>query len=98
MAVEGKFGQGKRRFGLGRLMTKLAITSEVLIQISFLVMNLEHLLTRGIFSWLSSWWQGWRFPGKARLVAKGTTIHVDCSVRRGDGLTARGVRILQLAA
>ena len=45
IAIEGKFGQGKRRFGLGRLMAKLALTSETMIQISFLVMNLEHLLS-----------------------------------------------------
>ncbi len=50
MAVEGKFGQGKRRFGLGRLMAKLAVTSEVMILVSFLVMNSEHLLARGVFS------------------------------------------------
>jgi transposase, IS5 family len=54
MAIEGKFGQGKRRVGLGRLMVKLAVTSEVMIQISFLVINLEHLLARVVFSWLSS--------------------------------------------
>lgn len=39
MAIEGKFGQGKRRFGLGRLMAKLARTSETMIHMSFLVMN-----------------------------------------------------------
>jgi len=60
MAIEGKFGQGKRRFGLGRLMAKLARTSETMIHLSFLVMNLEQLLTRAVFSWLASWWQGWR--------------------------------------
>jgi transposase, IS5 family len=42
--IEGKFGEGKRRFGLGRVMTKLAHTSESAIAISFLVMNLERLL------------------------------------------------------
>lgn len=42
--IEGKFGQGKRRFSLGRVMTKLAHTSESAIAISFLVMNLETLL------------------------------------------------------
>jgi len=52
-AVEGKFGQGKRRFSLGRIMTKLAQTSEVSILISFIVMNLEKILT-GIVSF-------WRF-------------------------------------
>ncbi len=59
MAIEGKLGQGKRRFGLGRLMAKLARTSETMIHISFLVMNLEHLLTRAVFSWLPSWWLAW---------------------------------------
>jgi transposase, IS5 family len=42
--IEGKFGQGKRRFGLGRLMTKLACTSETAIALCFLVMNLEKWL------------------------------------------------------
>ncbi len=34
IAVEGKFGQGKRRFSLARIMTKLAGTSEVSIMVS----------------------------------------------------------------
>jgi IS5 family transposase len=59
MAIEGKFGQGKRRFGLGCLMAKLAQTSETMIHVSFLVMNLEQLLTRAVFLWLVSWWRGW---------------------------------------
>jgi IS5 family transposase len=42
--VEGKFGQGKRRFGLGRITAKRADTSEVVIAICFLVMNLEKIL------------------------------------------------------
>jgi hypothetical protein len=98
MAVEGKFGQGKRRFGLGRLMAKLALTSEVMIQVSFLVMNLEHLLARGVFYWLSSWWHGWMFSGKAMLVAKGAMMNADFSDRSGGGLAARGARISQFAA
>jgi transposase, IS5 family len=60
MAIEGKFGQGKRRFGLGRLMAKLAVTSEAMIQIAFLVMNLEHLLVRVGSWWLLVWWPSWR--------------------------------------
>jgi hypothetical protein len=51
IAVEGKFGQGKRRFTLGRVMTKLAQTSEVSIMISFIVMNLEKILS-GVISFL----------------------------------------------
>jgi hypothetical protein len=44
-AIEGKFGQGKRRFGLNRVMAKLDNTSETVISITFLVMN------------LSTWWR-----------------------------------------
>lgn len=55
-AVEGKFGQGKRRFSLGRIMTKLAETSEVSIMISFIVMNLERILTGILSFWLFIKW------------------------------------------
>ena len=47
--IEGKFGQGKRRFSLDRIMTKLACTSETAICIIFMVMNLEKLLRDIIF-------------------------------------------------
>jgi hypothetical protein len=50
-AIEGKFGQGKRRFSLGRVMSKLARTSESAIWIIFLVMNLERWL-KAILFWL----------------------------------------------
>ena len=43
-AIEGKFGQGKRRFRLNLVMAKLSQTSETVIAISFLVMNLVNLL------------------------------------------------------
>ena len=56
IAVEGKFGQGKRRFSLACVMTKLAQTSEVSIMISFIVMNLEKILT-GILSFLLFVWR-----------------------------------------
>ncbi len=42
--IEGKFGQGKRRFSLARIMCKLSETSETAIAVVFLVMNLEKLL------------------------------------------------------
>ncbi len=47
--VEGKFGQGKRRFGLGRIMAKLASTSAAQISLSFVVMNLEMAWKRFLF-------------------------------------------------
>ncbi|MFH1614064.1 MAG: IS5 family transposase [Planctomycetota bacterium] len=60
IAVEGKFGQGKRRFSLARIMTKLAQTSEVSIMIAFILMNLEKILTEigsfllFVWYWLSA--------------------------------------------
>ncbi|MFV2070215.1 MAG: IS5 family transposase [Pirellulales bacterium] len=55
--VEGKFGQGKRRFGLARIMAKLAGTSAAQVSLSFLVMNLELALVR-IFLSLILWGYG----------------------------------------
>ena len=43
-AVEGKIGQGKRRFGLGLIREKLAITQGSTIALNVLVMTLEKLL------------------------------------------------------
>ncbi len=43
-AVEGKNGQGKRRFGMGLIREKLAVTQGSAIALSVLVMNLEKLL------------------------------------------------------
>lgn len=41
--IEGKFGRGKRRFTLNKIMTKLPSTSATTIAIIFLVMNLSAL-------------------------------------------------------
>lgn len=54
-AVEGKFGEAKRRFGLGRIMAKLANTSAAQITLSFLVMNLEQALRRFFFALILAW-------------------------------------------
>ena len=43
-AVESKFGEGKRSYGLGRLYAKRQDTSETNIHLVFLVMNLEKRL------------------------------------------------------
>ncbi|AFV02722.1 IS5 family transposase ISBco3 [bioreactor metagenome] len=43
-AVEGKFGEGKRFYGLGRIMARLKETSETVIAMQLLVMNLERRL------------------------------------------------------
>lgn len=52
--IEGKFGQGKRRFSLSKIMCKLADTSATAIAIAFLVMNLEKWLSAVLF-YLFSW-------------------------------------------
>lgn len=57
IAIEGKFGQGKRRFGLARIMAKLAQTSEVMIMISFMVMNLEVILSKAFLSLVYFYWR-----------------------------------------
>ena len=44
--IEGKFGQGKRRFSLSKIMTKLPDTSATAIAIIFLVMNLSKILKK----------------------------------------------------
>ena len=60
VAVEGKFGQGKRRFSLARIMAKLAGTSETVIVVAFMVMNLEKILS-GCFIFLLYVWQYLQF-------------------------------------
>ncbi len=48
IAVEGKFGEGKRRYTLDRIGTKLRATSESAIHLVFLVMNLMVLYRRKV--------------------------------------------------
>jgi hypothetical protein len=43
-AIEGGFGVGKRKYGLARIMARLKETSESVIVLQFIVMNLEHRL------------------------------------------------------
>lgn len=43
-AVEGKFGEAKRFYGLDLIMTRLAKNCETVISLQLLVMNLEHKL------------------------------------------------------
>ena len=51
-SIEGKFGQGKKRFSLNRIMAKLSHTSETAIAITFLGMNLSTWLWRLFFYFL----------------------------------------------
>ena len=56
-AVEGKFGEGKRRYGLGRILARLKVTAECVIAMQFLVMNLEHKL-RVLLAQIALWLLG----------------------------------------
>lgn len=40
-AIEGKFGEGKRVYGLGLIQTRLKITSETTIALQLVIMYLE---------------------------------------------------------
>ena len=55
--IEGKFGQGKRRFSLGRVMAKLSHTSQTAIAITFLVMNLVTRLSQIFSGFLCQFWK-----------------------------------------
>ena len=48
-AVEGKFGEGKTRYGLDRIMTRLMETSETTISMVFLCMNIKRRLREFLF-------------------------------------------------
>lgn len=71
--IEGKFGQAKRRFGLSRIMCKLARTSETAIAMTFLVMNLEKCLKvfLAVFlNWIKSAFVSIYWKTKAKLATK----------------------------
>lgn len=55
-SIEGKFGEGKRRYGLNRIMAKLPHTSLTSIAIIFLVMNLSRLLRQVIWNFFVKNW------------------------------------------
>ena len=48
IAVEGRFGVGKRKYGLGLIKSKLKETSETDIYISILVLNLDKICAEEI--------------------------------------------------
>ena len=48
--IEGKYGEGKRKYSLNRIMAKLPNTSEATIGIIYIVMNLEKYLRDAFFA------------------------------------------------
>ena len=61
-AIEGKFGETKRRYGLNRVMTRLSGTSASVIHLITIVMNLKKSLRDLLFVFLHLSCQGliWR--------------------------------------
>jgi hypothetical protein len=51
--VEGKFGVGKRKYGLSLIQARLPQTSESVIALQFIVMNLEHHLRTPFYSFFN---------------------------------------------
>ena len=52
-AVEGRFGVGKRKYKLDKILTKIKGSSETLIALVFMVMNLEKAIALLAFIFLS---------------------------------------------
>jgi hypothetical protein len=76
-AVEGKIGQGKRRYGLGLIMEKLPVTQGSAIAVNVLVMNLQKLLEL-LFAVVAYWflhllgkriWEGQRHVSMTAQIA-----------------------------
>jgi len=64
--VEGKFGQLKRRFGLNRIMTKLSETTQTVIFMTVLIVNLERVRQKIIFIYFFA--KTWLFGASLELV------------------------------
>lgn len=56
-AIEGKFGEGKRKYGLGLIQARLKNTSETVIALQFLIMNLEKILRDSFLPTFKEWVQ-----------------------------------------
>jgi hypothetical protein len=92
IAVEGKFGQGKRRFSLERIMAKLAETSEVVIMVSFIVMNLEKILSSILLFLPGLWLEVYQpFREAIRSLYKEIRKHLGLAIRHTncDGYTLK---------
>jgi hypothetical protein len=63
--IEGKFGEGKTRYGLGRLFARLMDTCETVIMATFIVMNLKRKLRIILRVWIE---RGFFF----RILSSGT--------------------------
>lgn len=69
-AIEGKFGEGKRKYGLGLIQVPLKDTSETIIALQFLIMNLEKILRDSFLPIFKEWIQNLLTDLQFKLVYK----------------------------
>lgn len=69
-AIEGKFGEGKRKYGLGLIQARLKQTSETVIALQFLIMNIEKVLRDSFLPIFQEWLQNILAKFKSKLVYK----------------------------
>ncbi len=100
VAIEGKFGQAKRRFSLARVMPKLAQTAQCAITITFLVLNLERWLRQllSFLFWLSDLYQQALNPSLETGEVLKRTIRLPTSYRHRNRATPQLMIRLQLSA
>ncbi len=98
VAVEGKFGQTKRRITLARVMPKLAETAQSAIAITFLVLNLERWL-RQLLTLLFGLFARWRSVLKYQIEpyeAVKTTISAFITAAGANAIAAPATQRLAL--
>ena len=88
-AVEGRFGMAKRRYSLDRVMARLAESSQTVVGIVFLVMNLERWLLVPFLRFVKWFCSELRCPAVARretasdrIGAAPTNIRITCPAGR----------------
>lgn len=64
-AIESKFGEAKRRYGLNRVMTRLSDTSASVIHLIMIVMNLKKSLRVLLLSFFQLWQRGYIWKSQA---------------------------------
>jgi hypothetical protein len=87
-AVEGKFGQGKRRFGLGLIREKLALTQGSTIAMNISVMNLEKLLEL-LFVLFTCWLHLLWAEDRSIMPTLASSSHMECWLDAQPATTRR---------
>lgn len=67
-AIEAKFGEGKRTYGLGLIQTRLQNTSETVIALQFLIMNIEKILRDTFWSFFNRYFKKTRYTFFTKII------------------------------